>query len=364
MAVSDELLDDAVLRTALTSRFENHEVASMMRLLRENVLTDVETKVTTRVSRIRTRGFDSGPATTKRLRLLQKSLRKTTRGGFTEMRKRLEEGLEPFADAEVEWQTRVLGETIPVKVSVTHPTAQQLREIIRSNPFEGEVLREHFKNVETRLVNSALRVVRTGLAEGQTTDEIVRRIRGTRGLPGVFGRTRREVATLTRSAITHVANGSRESLYAENAEVIKGAQWVATLDSATCPTCAGLDGQVFEPGNGTRPPAHHQCRCTTIPVLKSWRELGIKLPELPPATRAQVRADLNGQPSEKVSFSGWLRKQPAVVQNEVLGPTRAKLWRSGKADIRSFTAPDGSILPLPELEKKVARRSRQRRKAA
>jgi SPP1 gp7 family putative phage head morphogenesis protein len=354
--VSERLRDRAVLRAALVERFENREVRDAVGLLRRHVLRDVEDKVQRRIARIRRRGRDSGPVTTRRLRQLQKDLRKTVREGLKPVRERVAEGLFPFGQAEATWQRELLVETIPVKVNVALPTAGQLAAIVRSQPFEGEILRRHFANVGERLVQTAMRQIRMGLIEGETTEQIVRRVRGTgpafRG--GAFGVTVRQTATVVRTAITHTANLSRESLYAANRELIGRVQWVATLDSATCPECAGLDGQVFQIGVGIRPPAHHQCRCTTIPVVKSFRELGIRLPELGPG----VRSSLDGSIPGNITYARWLRGQSLAVQNEVLGVRRARLWRANKIPLSGFTGSNGRLLTLDELNRKVARLSR------
>jgi hypothetical protein len=52
-----------------------------------------------------------------------------------------------------------------------------------------------------------------------------------------------------------------------------------------------------------------------------------------------------------VTYGGWLKKQPASVQDEVLGIERAKLFRSGKLSIGKFTDDTGKVYTLDQLKK-------------
>ncbi len=125
--------------------------------------------------------------------------------------------------------------------------------------------------------------------------------------------------------MNHISSQAREITFAGNEDIIKGVQWVSTLDARTTEICMSLDGQVFSIGEGPRPPAHVGCRSSIIPVLKSWKELGINLKEAPPGTRASM----DGQVADTVTYPDWLKDQPASVQDEALGPARAELFRDG-----------------------------------
>jgi hypothetical protein len=50
------------------------------------------------------------------------------------------------------------------------------------------------------------------------------------------------------------------------------------------------------------------------------------------------------------SASAWLRRQGPAVQDEVLGPTRARMWREGKLTTKGLLeASSGKPLTLEEL---------------
>jgi SPP1 gp7 family putative phage head morphogenesis protein len=166
---------------------------------------------------------------------------------------------------------------------------------------------------------------------------------------GVWQTTRRSAEKLVRTATNHVATVARDLTYKENADLISEVQLVATLDAATCEDCAALDGETYAIGEGDRPPLHWDCRCTTIPVLKSWKDLGINADEIP----ASTRASMDGQVADTVTYDDWLRGQPQDVIDEALGPTRAKLFLDGELNIKSFVGTNGR-LTLDQLAQREA----------
>ena len=273
---TDKLLGRTLQRAVLTERFENEQIRQVTRFLDRKVYPQVERQLASRVGRIAERGMDTGPSTTRRLTNLKRSITKITTAGFREARAQLGKNLTEFGVDEVNWQNAALRSSMPVVFETTLPTMGALRAIVLSRPFEGMILREHFATLSKRLVTTIDQAIKVGLAAGETTDQIIRRVRGTVREAGIrggsaFAKSRRGVATTVRTAITHTSNLGRESMYLQNPKLIKGVQWISTFDGGTCPRCGGLDTKVFNVGQGPRPPAHHQCRCTTIPVVRSQR---------------------------------------------------------------------------------------------
>lgn len=94
------------------------------------------------------------------------------------------------------------------------------------------------------------------------------------------------------------------------------------------------------------------CRSTSVPVLKTWRDLGIDMDEVPETTRASA----DGQVPAALSFEDWLKKQPTARQDTVLGQGKAELWRSGKISFRDLLDQGGRPLTTEELRAKAKRR--------
>lgn len=90
------------------------------------------------------------------------------------------------------------------------------------------------------------------------------------------------------------------------------------------------------------------CRSVTIPITRSWQELGINLAEAPPGTRASM----TGQVPATQTYKQWLATAPASIQRNVLGRTRYEMWKEGAINIDSFWTKDGRRLTLSQLKRK------------
>jgi hypothetical protein len=135
-------------------------------------------------------------------------------------------------------------------------------------------------------------------------------------------------------------------LYTANADLIKGVQLVATLDGRTTLICELEDGNVYALGRGPRPPLHYNCRTTTVPVVKSFRELGLKGPRV----TDNVRASMRGEVPAKLRYDQWLRRQPIKIQNQALGPVRGAIYRANpKMKLGRFADDLQRPMPLEQL---------------
>ena len=92
----------------------------------------------------------------------------------------------------------------------------------------------------------------------------------------------------------------------------------------------------------------HNCRSFQVPVLKSWKDLGIDMEEMP----ASYRASKDGPVAADITFDKWLKGQDVATQKDILGATRQKLFASGELRIDRFTDRAGVVYDLPELKKR------------
>lgn len=90
----------------------------------------------------------------------------------------------------------------------------------------------------------------------------------------------------------------------------------------------------------------HNCRSLYVPVLKSWKDLGIPIDEISPSTRAS----LDGQVPAKLTYQTWLEKQSAERQDTVLGKTKADLFRNGGLTLDKFVSKQGHSYTINELK--------------
>ncbi|MFD1690664.1 hypothetical protein ACFSHR_26830 [Azotobacter chroococcum] len=141
---------------------------------------------------------------------------------------------------------------------------------------------------------------------------------------------------VVQTAIGHTASVAREQFVETNQDIIKAERWVSTLDNKTSEPCRIRDRLQY--AVGTHKPVGHKipwlagpgrihwnCRATSTPVTKSWRELGIPIDEMSPGERASM----DGQLPAETTYSQWLQRQSAARQDQVLGPERGRLLREG-----------------------------------
>lgn len=263
----------------------------------------------------------------------------------------LTDDLRDLSSYEAAYQTAMIAAAVPIRLDIVTPTDTQLWAAVNSRPFQGRLLKEWVSDYSEGARKRLRDAIRTGFVEGETIDQMIRRVRGTAAnqyRDGVLETTRRGAEALVRTSVNHTANAARSQLYVQNDDLVKGVRWVATLDSRTTLVCASRDGHVYPPDSGPRPPAHINCRSTTVPVLKSWKELGISLPEAPEGTRASM----DGQVPASQTYDTWLRGRSAEFQDEVLGVTKAKLFRDGGLTLDRFVDRAGNELTLDQLRKK------------
>ena len=320
--------------------------------LNREVYPDILGTLTKRLSQINARGFDSGVFTTQRYKNMVTEIDAIVRTGISEARLLvIIKDLQPLAVQEAFLLVQGMEAAVPSGIGITFsaPSKQLLNSVVTARPFDGKILTEHFSKLDIDTRKLLRQQVKLGISTGETTEQIVRRFRGTQAnlfKDGAFQTTRRNATTLVRTAVNHVSAHAREATYAANQDVVKGVLFVATLDNATTYACASLDGKVFPVNEGERPPIHMQCRSTTTPVLKSWRELGINLKEAPAGTRESM----NGQVPAKTTYPEWFKNQPRADQLKVLGKGRLKLYDEGAlTDFNQLLGPMGQPLTLPQL---------------
>ena len=348
MAINEDLQDQAIRHAVFLQRLDNGESRRMLNLLETAVLEDVLKEIERRLR---------ANISTQRFRRLEIAYTNILKEGYKILGDTLRADLLPVARNEALNEITTIERASPIPLSFTTPALPVLQKIVNGE-IRGQTVRQMFTNLARRDAQKISQRIKIGLAEGKSVPEMVRDIRGTRAQKfndGVFQETRRNVETIVRTTTNHVTTQSREAVYKENTDVIKAVRWVSTLDKRTTTICAGRDGNVYEIGEGPRPPAHMNCRSTTVPIIKKFSELGIEgLRDLPPSTRASLSAEFTGQVPDKLIYPEWLKRQPASLQAEVLGKERSAMFRRGVLPERYFFNDKRKQLTLPEMRKKEA----------
>ena len=196
-------------------------------------------------------------------------------------------------------------------------------------------------------------VIRKGIADGSSVDEIALAVR--KG--NVFNITRAQSKALVITSITSVTAQTDHAVYKANEKSLQGWQYVAVLDSRTSELCAHRDGTVYDVGDVIHlPPAHYNCRSTTVPVVKSWEDLSrlegvaqIRKRNLKDLSQKQIQF-YDGQLPLKESYNDWLKNQPSEVQLRHLGDyNKLEAFRAGQLHLSQFTNDSGNSIGIKEL---------------
>jgi SPP1 gp7 family putative phage head morphogenesis protein len=218
-------------------------------------------------------------------------------------------------------------------VKLSSPTARQAFNLakVQAMSHSGETLENFIETLaqgETKRVVSA---IRKGYFQGRTNQELVREILGTRARrfqDGILNVSRRNAQAVVFTSVQHVASVGRMRTWQDNADVVKGYEWVSTLDRRTSEKCQSLDGQKFEVGKGPVPPIHVRCRSTTVATLD---------PKYDFLSEGRTRSSETGPVDAKKNYYDWLKEQDPEFQNQALGPTKGKLFREGGLTPKKFS---------------------------
>ena len=332
-----KLHSKSVLRQIRLLRVSEEITQEILAFL-EKVDSDLAEQLAQRLVNIKTRGVLPKTYTNKRLLQLYKYVHKAIQSQSKDMYTILSPKLIDIANNEIGFQVKDITEALPIAVDVVTPPKAMLSAVVTTNPLQGKVLKDWVAGWAEGKEVRVLEEIRKGIVEGQTAETIVTRIRGTQKTnfaDGILSISGRGARSLVRTTVNGVATAARELLYTNNKDIVKGVQWVSTLDSRTSPICRSRDGKVYPVDSGPRPPAHYSCRSTTCGVLKSWKELGIDLDEVPIGTRPAVVNGVAGDVPETLTYAEWLKEQSEDIQKEVLGKKRFEMFKNG-ATLDSF----------------------------
>lgn len=391
MAANERYFDAAVRHAIGVRRFAGSEVKDVLRILDES-----DAAIQARILRTR------GAFTKTRLQLLQKDLRALRAETFKAIRANQRASLFEFAKAEQEFSQGLVRTVLPVDIQFAAAEARTLQALVTTQPFSGGVnaantLQGWWSGVQAADARRIRGAINLGVAQAETIPQIAGRVRD------VYDVTRRNAEAITRTAVNHVSNGSRELFFKENKDVFELMMWASTLDGRTTAVCRARDGHYtavsdapadkipdpkLQPAEA-RPPAHVQCRSLMIGIL-SPKGLAGRVPDRPfvrdTRTRRQREIDFRAQAKQnagsrwkgmdrqqrnnavkkqklkwsrevigqvpgKVSYDRWLRRQPTAFQNEVLGVKKAKAFRKGLR-MDQFIDRRGSELNLKQLRKR------------
>ncbi|MCK4776734.1 MAG: hypothetical protein KAS39_00050, partial [Actinomycetia bacterium] len=241
----------------------------------------------------------------------------------------------------------------------------QLASMAVNTPVGGQLLNSWVKRTFDKKILGQLREeALAALIKGEAYPAFIKRV------SGMFTNlSKTEITTLARSYIQAANVNAQIEVYRQNPEIVQYVKWSAVLEPGyyktgrgTCIRCAGLDGQIFRLDENPPIPLHPRCRCVLLPVTPSYQELGLDIDEIrdsyrPYTMRPDKNIDAGG--TRKIlevgfhqgDYESWFKKRPVSFQKNVLGPSRLKLYQSGKFKFKQFVNNStGELFTLDELK--------------
>jgi len=323
-------------------RLSKGEASKIVRLLDKTVYREIVYKYQQQLLRVKRLGSLSSYAESQRLKEMMYSIQSIMKIGMEKAYAQTRSSLTSIAEFEGRWNYKVLKKLVePFDINFSMPSVSTLRSIVVTKPFEGDILKNWFSKLDKSVGIRIGEQLNIGIVQGEAVPTIARR------LETVLDYSRRNTTSIVRTAVNSISTEARLLVNQENGDVIEGEQIIATLDARTTPLCRAMDGKVYPIGVGPRPPFHWNCRTTVAPVLKSWKQLGIKLSEAPEGTRASM----DGQVPDRVTYQQWLKGLSAEEQDDILGPNKGKMFRQGMK-VTAFVDADFQPLTLDELQRR------------
>jgi len=176
------------------------------------------------------------------------------------------------------------------------------------------------------------RRVKGGIADNMTLAQFTAFIVGTgvlNGRDGIMNKGKHALTSAIATTMQQVISQLRDRAYGLLTDFY---MWNSVIDGATTDICRGRNGRTFRRGQGPIPPAHFNCRSSTVPIF--LRET-IELP---------------------TSYYRWLTDQPAPFVRDILPRRLQEVLRRGElraTDLPKFSDP--APLTLDEYKSKTNR---------
>lgn len=175
-----------------------------------------------------------------------------------------------YADSAI-WHTWGLEQATKLAVVTPALTNAHIMGIL-ANPWlpDGATYSDRLRANTTYLAIKMKDTVTEAVGQGWDVQKAARRI------TEVAGEGYHNSVRLARTEINRVSSQASSHVFMQNADILDGKRWRATLDARTAPKDGANDGKVYEldydtperPGRaGERIPNHPNCRCKYSPVI-------------------------------------------------------------------------------------------------
>lgn len=307
----EQLINQATRHAVYLEGLKAHNIKEL-----RAILVDIETELLGRLS------WRLEAKTRRQVIAAIKTVQGLMRKRYTkELLAALDRQVRELAEYEASFEARSIGKVLVNAQLGAAPTATQLATALNTNPlliggaFQGTLLGEMLDDFSSRQIKTISHAIRAAYSSGQTTQQLVRYLKDQ-----AFPMNKRQLEAVARTSLQHAATQARRATYEANSDIIKGYRIIATLDGVTTPECRARDGLIYPIDKPVLPPYHYQCRTTYTAALDERYAV---------LSTDATRASKSGPVDADLTYYEWLKQQPKEFQVDVLGPTRAKLFREG-----------------------------------
>lgn len=318
--------------TAQFNKLSNVQLLRLSELLED--LTDSERKALQSVN------FSSRAKASRNIEEIKATLSEWFSSLNTELPAIFEQSAIALAVYEAGYTVALMGETLKTD-------GEKLYQKAKKVPFSGGQLVDYlFSDIAASLRKKVEYVIRDGISQGQTNQQIVQRIKGRKAndyKDGLLESSRSSIERQVRTARSHISTATYIDTY--KALGYEYVRVVATLDGRTCKYCASIDGDVYPIDDPTRPrfPVHPNNRTTYVGCDKDGNIAGLrpfvmderKVKDIP----KDERKHLIGQLDANTSFKEFFEQSDEFFQRTWLGKSKYELYKNGEYSIDKFADP-------------------------
>lgn len=337
------------------------------------ILSRVERQLVAEIAEIDPTGGRTDDSRKARKEALLKQTRGTIATGYDSIKKTVGDDLQDIAKLSDTAGRKIVNDAIGVEIMTVAIAPEQLRALADGTMIQGAVVKEHWDRQSEDLRRKFQDRIQDGFIRGESSTEIVNRVRGTKArgyADGIMNTTKAAAGALVRTSVQSVAHSARLEVFRANSDTIKSIRHLSTLDNRTTITCISRSGLEWDldgnPIGHSLPyrdlPLHWNCRSVYTVVLRPWKEVAGEMADtvsakFPKSQRDDVleamQASMDGPVSADLNYEQWLKTKPIAFQLEVLGPAKHRLWTDGKITFRDLVDQRGNPLTLAEITAKV-----------
>ena len=202
-AVNEVLLDSLIDHQVNLQQYSNGVVRKIIAIL-NRADPDLFAQLTMALERLPAESF-----TVERLEELLTSIRALNAAAYAQVGQALTQEMQALTVYEASFQTAAMKAAVPFPATllVNTVSAEQVFAAVVARPFQGRLLREWAASLEAGKMQRIRDAIRIGYIQGQTVDQMVQRVRGTRKRQyedGIIEIDRRNAEAVVRTAVAQI----------------------------------------------------------------------------------------------------------------------------------------------------------------